>query len=100
MLKSSYSQRVRRVVFTPTRSILIYESADKPPVHALPPEVKRSGEFLVVLSFSLRDSIQARRSAAAEAVMTLRFWPGSLERAQASRLRRHLRFLEADHTGG
>ena len=92
LFKSLYSDRIRRVVFTATRSVLIYESSINPHRHAAPPAVVRSGEFLVILRFCPQVEGASGAFGARNVATLLRLWPGSLSRAQASRLRSYLRF--------
>lgn len=93
IMRSQYKHRVRRVVFTPTRSVLIYES-EQPPRHASPPAVLRCGEFLIVLKFSDLPSLRPGVAGGRGSATVLRLWPGSLERPQASRLRAYIKSLE------
>lgn len=95
-LLSHLKRRIRRIVFTATRSVLIYESAQKPLVHVSPPTLMRCGEFLIILSFEQQATAQPRARGSGAKTAVLRLWPGSLNRPQASGLRTYLRSLESD----
>ncbi|MDB2553442.1 hypothetical protein N9X99_02700 [Gammaproteobacteria bacterium] len=95
-LLSHLKRRIRRIVFTATRSILIYESAQQPLVHASPPTLERCGEFLIILSFTQQATVKAPARGSGTERTVLRLWPDSLDRPQASRLRTYLKSLESD----
>lgn len=95
-LLSHLKRRIRRIVFTATRSVLIYESAQQPLVHASPPRLERCGEFLIILSFTQPATVKPRARGSMAERTVLRLWPGSLDRPQASRLRTYLKSLESD----
>jgi hypothetical protein len=95
-LLSHLKRRIRRIVFTATRSVLIYESAQQPLVHASPPTLEGCGEFLIILSFTQQAAAKPRARGLGAKITVLRLWPGSLDRPQASRLRTYLKSLESD----
>ena len=95
-LLSHLKRRIRRIVFTATRSVLIYESAQQSLVHVSPPTLERCGEFLIILSFRQQATVKPRARGSGAEITVLRLWPGSLDRPQASRLRTYLKSLESD----
>lgn len=82
----SHSSRIRRFIIADAWSLLLPQPPGAAPVkHALPVTL-RCGEYLIILKFSpLAEGVG---SAPAKIV---RLWPGTLSRADASRLRRALR---------
>lgn len=83
---SAHSSRIRRFIIADAWSLLLPQPPGAAPVkHALPVTL-RCGEYLIILKFSpLAEGVG---SATAKVV---RLWPGTLSRADASRLRRALR---------
>lgn len=87
---SRHPSRVRRLIITRTKSLLITEQSAGPLsevtgiVEKAVPSLVRCGEFLIILRFESGEK-SGRPT-------ILRLWPGSLSRRDASLLRRYLNF--------
>lgn len=89
-------ERIRRLILTPDQAVLFPKSKRCSPRVMHPPQVERCGELMLVLRFVERafggEEGGGGHGARPEArrATTLRLWPGSLSRGDASRLRLYL----------
>ncbi len=87
---SRHPSRIRRLIITRTKSLLITQQGAGAPggetgiVEKAVPGLVRCGEFLIILRFESGEK-NGRPT-------VLRLWPGSLSRRDASLLRRYLNF--------